>query len=117
MKNFKNILLSLFIFLLGCAQDKTFTISEKAINVKSSEKFVVELEEDHGNGENWMLTEDFDPAQLEYTKSVFIKSNDKGKGKVKLYFAALSTADIKLHFKLIRYKDSVAAHQINLIIR
>jgi Chagasin family peptidase inhibitor I42 len=117
MKNLINLLLLLLLFLLGCAQDKTFTISDKAINVKASEKFLVELEEDHSNGENWMLSEDFNPEQLEYTKSVFIKSDDKGKGKVKLYFEALSTANIDLHFKLVRYKDSAAAHQIHLIIR
>jgi Chagasin family peptidase inhibitor I42 len=117
MNNFKIIVVLLFVFLLGCSQDKAFTISDKTINIKSSDKFVIELDEDHSNGENWMLTEDFDPNQLQYTKSVFIKSDNKGKGKVKLYFEALSTANINLHFKLIRYKDSVDAHQIHLIIR
>jgi hypothetical protein len=117
MKKLMNFPLFLIVFLLGCSENKTFTISDKSINLKTSEKFIVELEEDHSNGENWMLTEDFNPEQLEYTKSAFIKSDDKGKGKVKLYFETLSTANINLHFKLIRYKDSVAAYQIHLIIR
>jgi hypothetical protein len=117
MINFKILALLLFIFLFGCNENRVFTISDKTINIKSSEKFVVELEEDHGNGENWMLIEDFNPEQLEYTKSAFAKSDNKGKGKLKLFFKALSSAEVSLHFKLIRYKDSVAAHQINLTIR
>ncbi len=111
------ILCCFSLLIVACSSDKVFNKTDKAIVLKTSENFIIELEENHSNGETWAITENFDQNNLLYVKSAFQKSTKEGNGKVQFFFETKAISKLDLQFKLIRYKDSVDAHIVNLTIK
>jgi predicted secreted protein len=117
MRFFPFILCCISLLIGACSSDKVFQKADKAIVLKTNENFIIELEENHANGETWAITENFDQNNLLYVKSAFQKSTKDGSGKVQFFFETKANAQLDLQFKLIRYKDLVDVHTVNLTIK
>ncbi len=105
-------LFAITLFFLGCKADQRFSRDDKNIVLKTNDRFIIALPENHVNGENWVLAQDFDTAQLDYINSFFVKEKDAD--QVQFQFRGTTSGAIQLHFKLIRFKDSVDFHQVNI---
>jgi hypothetical protein len=103
--------------ITSCSKTKIFSKADNQIEMLSNNTFQIELPENHTNGENWVIIQDFDAEKLAYNKSNFVNIDGKGNGKVTFYFESLLPSNIQLKFKLIQYKDSVAVHAVNLKIK
>jgi predicted secreted protein len=101
----KRLALALPVLALVSCSYHALDKEAPAVNtVKVSEKFVINLPEDHTKGYTWSLSNDYDTQVAGYIKAVW-HGNEKG---VDFNFQADAPGKTELVFYSINYRDTAA---------
>ncbi len=101
MRSISLIILSSLLFT-SCNYKKVDQTAPSINEIESTEKFYIQLPENHTTGYMWQLSNSYDNNTIDYLGSVF-HGNEKG---VYFNFRGLKPGKTTLNFTLIKYQDT-----------